>query len=95
MELLTKQLNQFKLASGSDVGSLQENLSQEVAEKLSASDRKAVELSTAVEGQKKDIADNSGLLKDLLIGIQNLGDNLKSINEEMDYWHNPEVQEAE
>ena len=89
LELLTKQLNQFKLASGSGVGNLQENLTQEVAEKLSASDRKVEDLSTAIEGQKKGIADNSGLLKDLLIGIENLGDNLKSINKEMDYWGNP------
>ena len=55
LELLTKQLNQFKPASGSDVGNLRENLTQEVAEKLSASDRKVEELSTALEGQKKDI----------------------------------------
>ena len=50
------------------------------------------ELSAAVEDQKKDIADNSGLLKDLLIGIENMGENLKNIQKEMDYWRNPEVQ---
>ena len=84
LKLLTKQLNQFKLTSGSDVGNVQEKLTQEVTEKISESDRKLEELSVAVEGQKKDIADNSGLLKDLLIGIENLGEKLKSINKEMD-----------
>ena len=34
-------------------------------------------------------------MKDLLIGIENLGDNLKGIHKEMDYWRNPKVQEAE
>ena len=33
LELLTKQINQFKPASGSDVGNLQEKLQQEVPEK--------------------------------------------------------------
>ena len=53
------------------------------------------ELPATVKGQKKSIADNSDLLKDLLIGIENLGENLNSINKEMDYWHNPEVQEVD
>ena len=92
---MTKQLNQFKPASGSDVGNLQKKLTQEVTKKISASDKKVEELSEALEGQKKDIADNSGLLKDLLIGIENLEDNLKNINKEMNYWRNPKVQEAE
>ena len=64
-------------------------MTKEVTKKISGCDRKVEELSAAVEGQKKGIADNSGLLKDLLIGIENLGDNLKSINKEMDYWGNP------
>ena len=34
-------------------------------------------------------------MKDLLIGVGNLAENLKSINKEMDYWRNPEVQEAD
>ena len=48
-------------------------MTQQVTEKLLASDRKVEELCTAVEGQKKNIADNVGLLKDLLIGIEDLG----------------------
>ena len=42
----------------------------------------------ALEDQKKSIANNSGLLKDLLIGIENLGENLKSINQKIDSWRN-------
>ena len=53
------------------------------------------QLSQALEGQKKSISDSSGLLKNLLIGIENLEDNMKNIQKEMDYWRNPEVMEAE
>ena len=84
LDLLTNQLNHLKPASGSDVESLQEKLTQQVTEKLSASDKRVQDLSVALEDQKKNIADNSGLLKDLLIGIKNLGENLKSINQELD-----------
>ena len=70
---------------------MQENLTQQVAEKISASDKRVQELPVALEDQKKSIANNSGLLKDLLIGIENLGENLKSINQEMDSWRNPKV----
>ena len=30
-----------------------------------------------------------------MIGIENLGDNMENIQKEMDYWRNPELQEAE
>ena len=66
-----------------------------MTEKLSASDKRVQDLSVALEDQKKNFVDNSGLLKDLLVGIENLGENLKSINQELDSWSNPEVQEAE
>ena len=85
LDILTKKLNQFKPASGVDVGDLKKKLSNEVAQKLSESDKRVDQLSTTVEGQKKSISDNSELLIDLLIGIENLGDNLKNIQKEMDY----------
>ena len=47
-----------------------------MTEQLSASDKRLQHLSVALENQKKNIADNSGLLEDLLIGIENLGENL-------------------
>ena len=73
------------------MGAIQEKLSSQVAEKLSASDRKMEELSAVVEGQKKSIADNSELVKDLMISVENFTENVKSINKQMDEWHNLEV----
>ena len=67
----------------------------EVAQKLSEADKRMEQLFEAVEGQKHTISDNSGLVKNLLVGIENLGDNMKDMRKEMDYWRNPEVMEAE
>ena len=76
LELLTKQLNRHKPASRSEVQGLQEKLSAQVTEKLAESDKRVDTLSATLEGQQKTISDNSDLLKDLLIGIENLGENL-------------------
>ena len=77
------------------LGIYRKNCNKKFQKKISASDKIVEELSVAVEGQKKGIANNSGLLKDLLIGTENLGDTLKGINKEMDYWRNPKVQAAQ
>ena len=52
-------------------------------------------MSHSLKEQKKAVTDSTGLLRDLMIGIENLGDNMKNIQKEMDYWRNPEAQEAE
>ena len=52
-------------------------------------------LSQSVEEQKKSVTYTNELLKGLMIGIENLGDNMKNIQKEMDYWRNPEVLETE
>ena len=53
------------------------------------------ELVGSLEEQKKLVNDSAEILRDLLIGIENLGENMKNIQKEMDYWRNPEVMEAE
>ena len=52
---------------------------------MAESDKRVDTLSATLEGQQKTISDNSDLLKDLLIGIENLGENLKDIHKEIDY----------
>ena len=39
--------------------------------------------------------DNVELLQNSIIGIENLGDNMKHIQKEMEFWKTPEVQEVE
>ena len=84
LENLTKQLNSFKHASAEIVGNLQENLSKEITQKIAVSEKRIGELSQSVENQKKSVEDTNELLKDLIIGNENLGDNMKNIQKEMD-----------
>ena len=92
---MTRQLNSFKPTSADVVGDLKENLSKEVAQKLSDSEQKVNQLSDSLEEQKKSVNNNAGFLRDLMIGIENMEENMKNIQEKMDYWRNPEVMEAE
>ena len=52
-------------------------------------------LAESVEKRQQTINENVELLQNLLIGVENLGENLKNIHKEMDYWRNPEVQVAD
>ena len=56
---LTRQLNSFKPASADVVGDLKENLSKEVAEKLSDSEQKVNQLVDSLEEQKKSVNDSA------------------------------------
>ena len=49
------------------------------------SEQKIRELSQSAENQKKTVEDTNELLKDFMIGIENLGDNIKNTQKEMDY----------
>ena len=52
-------------------------------------------LSENIRKQQKSAEDNTELLQNLMIGIENLGDNIEHIQKEMEFWKTPEVQEAE
>ena len=84
LEELTKQLNAYKLANAENVGDVQKNLSEQVAQKLSVQEQRMDLLSHSLEEQKKSVIDSTELLKDLMIGIENLGDNMKNMQKEMD-----------
>ena len=67
----------------------------EVTEKLTVSDKKVEELTETVKGQQKTITDTAELLRDLMVNIENLGDNMKNLQEEVAHWRQPEVEDAE
>ena len=64
---------------------MKENLSKEIAQKLSDSEQKVNQLAGSLEEQKKSVKDSAELLRYLMIGIKNLGENIKNIQKEMDY----------
>ena len=81
LEELTRQLNAYKPASAENVGDVQKNLSEQVAQKLSVQQQRMDLLSHSLEEQKKSVTDSTELLKDLMIGIENLGYNMKNIQQ--------------
>ena len=85
LEEMTRQLNSFKPASADVVGDLKENLSKEVTQKRSVWEQKVNQLTESLKEQKKSVVDSAELLRDLMIGFENLGENVKDTQEEMDY----------
>ena len=73
LEELTKQFNTYKPASAENVSDVQKNLSEQVAQKLSVQEQRMDLLSHSLEEQKKSVVDSTGLLRDLMIGTENLG----------------------
>ena len=67
------------------MGELQKSLSGKVAQQLLVQEQRMDVLSNFLEEQEKSVFDSAGLLKDLLIGIENLGHNMKNNHKEIDY----------
>ena len=83
MQTLTEQLNKFKPTSEHAVGVLQEKLSDQVQQRFDAQGDRIAELSeTVLEGQKATQT-NVDTLNSLLVGIENLGENFKKMQEDM------------
>ena len=82
LERLTKQLNNFEPVSKNVAGEREQRISTKVIESLNQS----------VEIAQQEAADNTGLLQDLLVGLENMGENMKRFREEMEEWRNPDLQ---
>ena len=48
------------------------------------------EISNSVRKARKTSADNAEMLQDLMIAIENLGDNFQQMQEKMMQWYEPE-----
>ena len=96
LEELTKALNAFKPASAASMGDVQKQFSEQFNQRLSLQSTRMDVLSESVEKQQKATKDKAQLLQNLMIGIENLGDNMKNIpkcDERLGI--SSEVQEAE
>ena len=52
-------------------------------------------MSENIQNQQKIAEDNAELLQNLLVGVENMGDNLKQFREEMEGWKSTDLQNAE
>ena len=79
LQTLTDQLNKFQRASEHAVGVTQEKLSEQVQQRFDAQGDRIHQLSEIVLENKKARQTNAKTLHNLLVGIENLGDNFKKM----------------
>ena len=91
---LIKQLNKFKPASVTDVSGSQQRMSEVVEQRLTLHSVRMDSISDFVQEARKTSAENAENIRNLLVGIENLGENVKQLREEMRGWEEPEMQEA-
>ena len=94
LHALTEQLNKFQPVSEHAVGVSQGNLSEQVQHQFDAQQDRIQKLSDVVLESKKEAQTNADTLHNLLVGIENLGENVKNMQEEMIAWQSG-YQEAE
>ena len=87
---LTDQLNRFKPASVADVSGSQELLSSAVEEKLNLHSVRLDNVSEIANEAQKTALETSELLHNLLVGMENLGDNVRQLGEKVNAWGGPE-----
>ena len=83
LEGLMKQLNDFKPASETIVGDTQKQISAQVDARLNLQSERIDNVNVAVERGQKAAEDNSEMSQNLLIGMENMGDSIKQLREEM------------
>ena len=66
-----------------------------MSNKLSATEQKVTQLFEKVEEQNKSAAGNAEVLRDLMVRIENLGENMNTMKTELICLGDPQVQEAE
>ena len=79
LQNLTDQLNKLQPASELAVGVRQEKLSEQVQQKFDAQSDKIEKLSETMLESRKEAQTNADTLKDLLVGIENLGETFKTM----------------
>ena len=95
LERLTKQLNDFRPISETVVGDVQKQVSSSMDARLNLQSERIDNVNIAVEKAQKTAKDNSDMLENLLIGIENMSENVKQFREEMEEWRNSNLQEAD
>ena len=86
---LTSQLNRFKPASVADVSGSQEQLSSAVNERINLQSQHIDAVSESAQEAQKTAQETAELLHNLLVGMENLGENVKQLREEVNAWGGP------
>ena len=96
LQKLTEQLNQFRHASKENVGAVHKQVSEQFEQRLELQPSSRINMvDESVKKSQKTAEDNAELLQNVLVGIENMGENLKKLREDMELWQTPEYQDAE
>ena len=77
LEQLTEQLNKFRPASEQAMGVLQTQVSEQLQQRFDAQTERIDQLSISVNDSQKSAQNNAEMLQTLLVGIENMGENVK------------------
>ena len=83
---LTTQLNKFRPMLSEDVVTGQNQLSQDVDKRMQVQSQRIDTITDSVQKIEKDSADNTKLLHDLMINMENLGESFKQFKSEVMNW---------
>ena len=83
LESLTQQLNLFKPASVDQVKGGQEDISAAVEARLNLQSSRIDAVDESVQRTEKTAVENSEILHNLLVGLENLSENVKQLGEEV------------
>ena len=68
-------------------------MSEAVETRLNLKSLRLDAVNKSVQQAQKTATDNSDILHDLLVGVENLGETVKQLREEVRGWEEPEAQE--
>ena len=89
LESLMQLLNAFHPMQESNAAASTERLSDSVHVRLQAQSLRVDEISNSVHEARKTSADNAETLRDIMIVIENLGDNFHQMQEKLLQWDEP------
>ena len=81
-------MNKLRLASEENVAAGERQVSAEVNARLNLQSQRMDELNESVQKAQKVTVDNAELLQNLIVGMENLGENFKKLRKDMEGWEN-------
>ena len=88
---LATKLAEFQPARSSDVAMGQQQLSQDVSDRLQVQSHRIDTVSESIQKFEENAADNTKLLHDLLVNMENLGDTVKQMKSDFMNWEQEEL----
>ena len=88
---LATQLNEFHLARSENVATSHTQLLQDVNERMQIQSQRIDTVTHSVQRIEKDSADNTKLLHDLIVNMENLGESFKQFKSEVTAWEGTEI----